>query len=152
MRTSSLLTVSQHALGRGMSAQGGVCPGGCLPRGVSAQGCVCSGGVGPGRVSAGGGDLPRGDVPKVDTHLWTEWQTHVKTLPFRKLRLWVVTRMHSSRMHTSHLLPYMGVGSLCPAGLCQGDPLSPTNRMTHRCKNIILPQTSFAGGNEKAFL
>ena len=25
-------------------------------------------------------------------------------------------------------------------------PLLPVNRMTHRCKNITLPQTSFAGG------
>ena len=30
-------------------------------------------------------------------------------------------------------------------GFCQGDPLPPVNRMTHRCKNIALPQTSFAG-------
>ena len=28
-----------------------------------------------------------------------------------------------------------------------GRPLIPVNRMTHRCKNITLPQTSFAGGN-----
>ena len=26
-------------------------------------------------------------------------------------------------------------------------PSPPVNRMTHRCKNITLPQTSFAGGN-----
>ena len=44
-------------------------------------------------------------------------------------------------------------GSLCPlegsvsGGLCLGDWLPPVNRMTHRCKNITLPQTSFAGGN-----
>ena len=25
---------------------------------------------------------------------------------------------------------------------------TPMNRMTHRCKNITLPQTSFAGGNQ----
>ena len=30
-------------------------------------------------------------------------------------------------------------------GLCQGDPL-PVNRMINRCKNITLPQTSFARG------
>ena len=28
-------------------------------------------------------------------------------------------------------------------------PSSPVNRMTHRCKNITLPQTSFAGGNKR---
>ena len=27
-----------------------------------------------------------------------------------------------------------------------GDPLPPVNRMTHKCKNITLPQTSFVGG------
>ena len=36
------------------------------------------------------------------------------------------TRMHSSRMRTAHTLP--------------------VNRMTHGCKNITLPETSFAGG------
>ena len=29
----------------------------------------------------------------------------------------------------------------------EADP-SPVNRMTNRCKNITLPQTSFAGDNE----
>ena len=28
-----------------------------------------------------------------------------------------------------------------------GKPTPTVNRMTHRCKNITLPQTSFAGGN-----
>ena len=53
IRTIRLLTISQHAMHRGMSAQGGgclsirgVCPGGlprgdgCLLRGVSARGCL----------------------------------------------------------------------------------------------------------------
>ena len=31
-------------------------------------------------------------------------------------------------------------------GTCPGTP-DPVNRMTDRCKNITLPQTSFAGGN-----
>ena len=30
-------------------------------------------------------------------------------------------------------------------GTCPGNP-PPVNRMTDRCKNITLPQTSFAGG------
>ena len=29
-----------------------------------------------------------------------------------------------------------------------GQVLHPVNRMTNRCKNITLPQTSFAGGNK----
>ena len=48
---------------------------------------------------------------------------------------------------------YPGRGS--PGGLCLGErgslsgrPPPPVNRMTHRCKNITLPQTSFAGGNK----
>ena len=43
-------------------------------------------------------------------------------------------------------------GCLLPGGCipaCNGaDPLPPVNRMTDRCKNITLPQTSFAGGNK----
>ena len=47
-------------------------------------------------------------------------------------------------------LPGPGLGG-CPPGLggipacTEADP--PVNRMTDRCKNITLPQTSFAGGN-----
>ena len=43
-------------------------------------------------------------------------------------------------------------------GLCPGEGVSvqretppPVNRMTDASKNITLPQTSFAGGNKKAF-
>ena len=46
-------------------------------------------------------------------------------------------------------------GDLCPGGrslsrggLCQGNSLPPVNRMTHRHKNITLPQTSFEGGKK----
>ena len=65
------------------------------------------------------------------------------------------TRMHSSRMRTSRSLPYGGVsvgggylsGGLCPGGggLRQGNPLPPRGQ-TDTCKNITLPQTSFASG------
>ena len=37
-------------------------------------------------------------------------------------------------------------GNLHPLGV-GWDPLIPVNRMTDRCENITLPQTSFAGGN-----
>ena len=37
-------------------------------------------------------------------------------------------------------------GNLHPMGV-GWDPLIPVNRMTDRCENITLPQTSFAGGN-----
>ena len=64
---------------------------GCIPActawGVSAQGGCMSGA----RVSAPGRCLSGCVCPEgaADTHtpLWTEWQTRVKTLPFRKLRL-----------------------------------------------------------------
>ena len=68
MCTSHLLTISQHALCRG------VCPGGCLLGGVCPGWCVCPG--------SGGHHPPprtRGRHPP----LWTEWQTGVKTLPCR---------------------------------------------------------------------
>ena len=65
--------------------------------------------------------------------------------------------MHSSRMPTR----YRTGGCLCLVGspwtetpchvTCKTsfdrDPPSLVNRMTHRCKNITLPQTSFAGSN-----
>ena len=39
-------------------------------------------------------------------------------------------------------------GGLHPGGL--GRPPPPVNRMTHKCKYITLPKTSFAGGNKNA--
>ena len=54
-----------------MHCAGGVCPG----RGVSAQGGVCPGGICPG----GSTQWAVCGRPPV----WTEWQTGVKTLPFR---------------------------------------------------------------------
>ena len=63
MRTARLLTVSEHALHNGVSAQGGVCPGG---RGMSAQGMA----------AWGVADTPR---PEADTP--PREQTGVKTLP-----------------------------------------------------------------------
>ena len=82
------------------------------------------------------------------------------------------TRMRSNRMRTAR-------SSNRPGGLHQETPLGadspgsrppllqgmlgyhlqclmgyhpPMNRMTVRCKNITLPQTSFAGGNDKRYL
>ena len=85
---------------------------------------------------------------------------------------YVNTRKNSSRMRTTRLLtvshsipcisgwgcvpnsPWMQTNpSACrPPGhvivMYGGKPTTPpVNRMTHRCKNITLPQTSFAGGN-----
>ena len=86
------------------------------------------------------------------------------------------TGMHSSRMRTArlltvsqHALPGGGMylpggvparGCTClggvpargylPAGYLPRYP--PMNRMTDRCKNITLPQTSFEGGNNKLTL
>ena len=47
-------------------------------------------------------------------------------------------------------VPGPGEGCVSAPGGCipactEGDP--PVNRMTNRCKNIILPQTSFGCGN-----
>ena len=43
-----------------------------------------------------------------------------------------------------------GPGGRLVLGVPGGDP--PVNRMTNRCKNIILPQTSFAAGNKTKLL
>ena len=66
--------------------------------------------------------------------------------------------MHSSRMRAARFLNVVsaGVGGGCSASRGEGSATrekgwvgqtpSPVNRMTDRCKNITLPQTSFAGG------
>ena len=83
-----------------------------------------------------------------------------KVLFFQQIRFCsftITTRMHSSRMRTAR-------SSGRPGGLHQAPPRDqapppsrppgtrhtppPVNRMTNRCKNITLPQTSFAGGNK----
>ena len=63
------------------------------------------------------------------------------------------TRMHSSRMRTARSSSRPGgVSTRHPPGSRphpeQACP-PPVNRMTDRCKNITLPQTSFAGGNNR---
>ena len=85
------------------------------------------------------------------------------------LKLKQKTRMHSSRMRTVRLLPVSPsiTGGVCSRGGCLlrgclplvrgGDGVYPSmqwgrpppvDRMTDRCKNITLPQTSFAGSNK----
>ena len=86
--------------------------------------------------------------------------------------------MHSSRMHTTGSSSHPGGLHQAPTPLEQTTPTPwhagiahnpllqgmlgyhlqymlgyhpPVNRITNRCKNITLPQTSFAGGNKKAF-
>ena len=62
--------------------------------------------------------------------------------------LFCKTGMHSSRMRTDRLLTVGGEGVCLGGSASLGGPPSPAvNRMTHRCKNITLPQTSFAGGS-----
>ena len=51
----------------------------------------------------------------------------------------------------AHPQPCMPPGHACPSGhACPPGHAHPppVNRMTNRCKNITLPQTSFAGGNK----
>ena len=61
----------------------------------------------------------------------------------------ISTRMHSSRMRTGRLLTVSQ--HALPGGVPAGGYLPrypPVNRITDTCKNITLPQTSFAGGNK----
>ena len=71
--------------------------------------------------------------------------------------------MHSSRMRIARLLPvspstHCAGGGSAPGGSASGlggggvsqhamGQTPPVNRTTDKCKNITLPQTSFAGGN-----
>ena len=45
---------------------------------------------------------------------------------------------------------HAGIPPAMHAGIPAPSP-PPVNRMTNRCKNITLPQTSFAGGKDEAF-
>ena len=75
------------------------------------------------------------------------------------MKVYTETRMHSSRMRTVHLLTIscsVGGGGVVHLHGCRPSrmrilPLDSdpplVNRMTDRCKNITLPQTLFAGGN-----
>ena len=61
------------------------------------------------------------------------------------------TRMHSIRKRTTCLLTVscsfpLGGSTPPPPMQTPWRPPAPVNRMTDRCKNIFLPQTSFAGG------
>ena len=58
------------------------------------------------------------------------------------------TRMHSSRMRTTRSSgrPGGGVSPRTRHSPPGADPPPPVNRITDACKNITLPQTSFAGG------
>ena len=89
------------------------------------QGGTCPGGTCPGGVPVGGtckgGYLPEGSVPALGYLPWG-------TCPGGTCQGGVPT----------------WVGCTCPRGCtCPGTP--PMNRMTDRCKNITLPQTSFVG-------
>ena len=60
--------------------------------------------------------------------------------------------MHTARsltvspsMHCSGGVPAPGGGGGGMIACTEADPLPPVNRMKDRCKNITLPQTSFAG-------
>ena len=44
-----------------------------------------------------------------------------------------------------------GKGGMCGRGTCMPH-MPPMDRMTDMCKNITLPQTSFAGGNNRVNL
>ena len=49
---------------------------------------------------------------------------------------------------SNHTCPPLGATTHAPPGATTHTPHTPVNRMTNRCKNITLLQTSFAGGNK----
>ena len=117
-------------LARGVClAQGGGVPG---PRGGTWSEGVCvpgtTGGVpGLGRCtwSHGGVYLARGGCA------WSQGDTWSRGYLVRGVCAW-------SQRGGVYLVP----------GGCTWSGTPPVNRMTNRCKNITLPQTSFAGGNK----
>ena len=100
------------------------------------------------------------------SHLWfiTLLQLRFFSMGWIVIAIAITTSKHSSRMRIAGLLTVSDVsrggeglcipgGGLHPGGGCilvgvggQTPPFPPVNRMTEGCKNITLPQTSFAGG------
>ena len=71
-------------------------------------------------------------------------------------RTFIKQRMHSSRMRTARSSSHRGGGlhRVPPGAGTPPDQAPPRTRthtrgQTHGCKHITLPQTSFAGGNDK---
>ena len=54
-------------------------------------------------------------------------------------------------MRTARFSCRLGAGGFWLGGLPRGVH-PPVNRLTDRCKNITLPQTSFAGGNHRLYM
>ena len=92
-------------------------------------GGACPGGCLPGGCLLGGVCLPRGGVMwPIPSCIWCYLYAASTPTECRHLcsSLYSVTQVHA------------GIPTHLP----------PVNRMTNRCKNITLPQTSFAGGNK----
>ena len=137
MRTAHLLTISQHALLGGVPARG------CVPaRGVYLLGCTSPGVDLLGGCTCLRGYLPRGCAcPRECTcqGVYLPRGVPARGVPARGVP-------------AKGGIPARGVparGCTCP-GVPAQVPL-PVNRITDTCKNITLPQTSFAGGKNVCF-
>ena len=150
MRTARVLTVSPSML----------CTGGCTwSRGVSAPGggCAWSGGMYlvlggvPGLgvyLVPGGCTWSRGGVPGPgEVYLVPGGAPGPRGCTWS----WGGTWSGGCTWSGVYLVPGVG-GSVCSRGCTWSQGVGgvryspPVNRMTNRCKNITLPQTSFAGG------
>ena len=105
-------------------------------------------------------DSLRIHVPLLSDVNLSQWQQRQRR-PFHvfttnPLQFW--TRKHSSRMRTARSSTVLGevlsrgegAGRCCPWQEATSQHLPPCGQ-TGRCKNITLPQTLFAGGNEYIF-
>ena len=108
------------------SALGGLHPGGSASGGSASRGVCIQGG------------LPRGSASR-GVCIWG---------------VWIRGGLHPGGLHWEGVCLEESAwgGLLTPPGLPTrgrgwADPLPPVNRMTHRCKNITLPETLFAGSN-----
>ena len=89
MRTARLLTVSQHALRRGVSTVGVVCPGGVSAQGVSTWKDVC-----PEEVSFRG----MADTPHPVNGM-TDRQVYKYYLAANSLRVVIILKSYMNRKH-----------------------------------------------------
>ena len=109
---------------RGVSAQGGVCPG------MSAQGGVCLGGVCPGDGVCPGVSVTPAPHEQNHRHLWKHYLVTTTS--------WMVIRKHSSNMHTISLLTGRGAvwgGGLLSKGGCAVHKRKWHHNSSHRGQN-----------------
>ena len=132
MCTAPLLTISQHAVHRGVSAQGGVCPGGCLPEGCLPRGCLHRGCLWEGVYPSiqWGRHPPPGDRQTPVKTTFTNFVIHI----IKKILYYLICETSSIRdgSQIPRRMRYL------PSGGHQHTNLPDYPKKLHKIKNILV--------------